>query len=191
MAANPQIPAALRGLGAFESGVVLEYLDASGVRRPADPEVLIAVLRGLGVPIGGTSEAARLLRSRRSARVERIVEPVVVLDDVSMSKVPVALREADVDLQCAIESEDGVSASSRASTATISCRCRGERVDGRDIYRDHGTASNALAVRLPRFHRPRPRSCRYSDARRSRRRPAPARGFGTEWRAFGIFAPLV
>lgn len=65
MATNPKIPAALRSLAA-DSGIVLEYLDATGVRRCADPEVLLAVLNALGAPIGRPSDAARLLRSRRS-----------------------------------------------------------------------------------------------------------------------------
>ena len=133
MATNPQIPAALRGL-ATDSGVVLEYLDATGVRRCADPEVLLAVLNGLGVPIGRTSDAARLLRSRRSARVERIVEPVIVLDDASIGEIPVSLREADTDLECAIESEEGERVEWRVHRDDL-VSLSSERLDGRDIYR--------------------------------------------------------
>ncbi len=80
MATSNRTPAALRSL-ATDAGIVLEYMDATGVERDADPEVLLAILNGLGVPIGRASGAARLLRSRRSARIERIVEPVTVLDD--------------------------------------------------------------------------------------------------------------
>ena len=103
---NPHIPAALRNL-AVDSGIVLEYVDATGVRRCADPEAVLAVLNALGTPIGQVSEAARMLRSRRSARLERIVEPVTVVDDASVGKILVSLREADIDLECAIESEEG------------------------------------------------------------------------------------
>ena len=39
--------------------------------------------------------------------VERIVEPVTVVDDASVGKILVSLREADIDLECAIESEEG------------------------------------------------------------------------------------
>ena len=66
MATSSQIPAALRSLAA-DSGVVLEYLDTTGVRRCADPEVLLAVLNALGAPIGQARDAARLLRSRHRA----------------------------------------------------------------------------------------------------------------------------
>ena len=67
MPTPPLIPATLRALAA-DCGVMLEYLDNTGVRRRADPEVLVAVLNALGTPIGQASDAARLLRSRRSAR---------------------------------------------------------------------------------------------------------------------------
>ena len=39
--------------------------------------------------------------------IERIVEPVTVVDDASVGEVRGLLREADTDLECAIESEEG------------------------------------------------------------------------------------
>ncbi len=133
MAANSQIPAALRSLAA-DSGVVLEYLDTTGVRRCADPEVLLAVLNALGAPIGQARDAARLLRSRHSARVERIVEPVTVLDDTSLGRVLVSLRAPDTDLECAIDSEEGERVEWRIRRDDL-VSLSSERVDGRDIYR--------------------------------------------------------
>ena len=187
MAQSPQIPAGLRALAA-DSGIVLEYLDATGVRRCAEAEVVLAVLNALGVPIRRTTDAARLLRSRRSARVERIVEPVTVVDDASVGNVLVALREADTDLECAIESEDGERLGWRIHRDDLVSLAR-ERSDGRDIYRG--------AVPLPSLLQ-----CGYHTfSVRVRGRVgtstvivAPgggARGrFGKDWRAFGIFVPL-
>jgi len=187
VATNPKIPAALRSLAA-DSGIVLEYLDATGVRRCADPEVLLAVLNALGAPIGRPSDAARLLRSRRSARVERIVEPVTVLDNASPGKILVSLREPDTDLECGIESEEGERVEwriRRDDLESLSC----ERVDGRGIY--------CGAVPLPALLQ-----CGYHTFTvRVRGRVgtaalivapvAGARGrFGEDWRALGIFVPL-
>ncbi len=45
-------------------GVETGYLDWRGERRVASPEALIAVLRSLGVPIGGVADAGRLLDER-------------------------------------------------------------------------------------------------------------------------------
>jgi len=187
VATNPKIPAALRSLAA-DSGIVLEYLDATGVRRCADPEVLLAVLNALGAPIGRPGDAARLLRSRRSTRVERIVEPVTVLDNASLGKILVSLREPDTDLECGIESEEGERVEwriRRDDLESLSC----ERVDGRGVYRG--------AVPLPALLQ-----CGYHTFTvRVRGRVgtatlivapvAGARGrFGEDWRAFGIFVPL-
>ena len=187
MATAPRIPATLRALAA-DSGVMLEYLDGAGERRYADPEVLFAVLNALGTPIAQASEATRLLRSRRSERVEQIVEPVTVLDDASRGEILVRLREPDEDLECAIESEVGDRVEwhvRRDDLASLSS----ERIDGRNVYRG--------AVPLPAVL-----GCGYhSFTVRVRGRTgtatvivAPATGargrFAQDWRAFGIIAPL-
>ena len=187
MATAPQIPATLRALAA-DSGVMLEYLDGSGGRRRADPEVLIAVLNALGMPIEHAGDAARLLRSRRSARIEQIVEPVTVLDERAVGEVVVRLRDADTDLECAIESEKGDRVEwrvGRDDLASLSC----ERIDGRNVYRG--------AVPLPAIL-----ECGYHTfTARVRGRTgtgtlivAPSRGargrFADDWRAFGLVVPL-
>ena len=133
MADTPQIPAALRALAA-DAGILLGYLDNAGGHRGADPEVLLAVLNALGVPIEQVGAATRLLKDRRTARLERIVEPVTVLNDVSPGEVLVVLREADKDLDCAIETEDGERIEWRVARDDLGSLSR-ERVDGRDIYR--------------------------------------------------------
>jgi alpha-1,4-glucan:alpha-1,4-glucan 6-glycosyltransferase/4-alpha-glucanotransferase len=167
---------------------MLEYLDNTGVRRRADPEVLVAVLNALGTPIGQASDAARLLRSRRSARVERIVEPVTVLDDFSRGEIIIRLREADTDLDCAIESEKGDRLEWHIGRDDLSSVAR-ERADGRNVYRGAVTLPSVL-------------ECGYhSFTVRVRGRTgtstvivAPVAGghgrFAEDWRAFGIIAPL-
>ncbi|MGA2803548.1 MAG: 1,4-alpha-glucan branching protein GlgB [Acidimicrobiales bacterium] len=187
MATNPQIPAALRSL-ATDTGIVLEYMDATGVERNADAEVLLTVLNGLGVPIGRASDAARLLRSRRSARIERIVEPVTVLDDASVGAVAVSLREADTDLECAIESEDGERVDWRVQRDELGSLTR-ERLDGRDIYRGAVPLPGLLPCGYHRFMvlvRGRVGTATLVVAP-----AAGARGrFSEDWRAFGVLAPL-
>jgi len=187
VATNPQIPAALRSL-ATDTGIVLEYMDATGVERNADAEVLLTVLNGLGVPIGRASDAARLLRSRRSARIERIVEPVTVLDDASVGAVAVSLREADTDLECAIESEDGERVDWRVQRDELGSLTR-ERLDGRDIYRGAVPLPGLLPCGYHRFMvlvRGRVGTATLVVAP-----AAGARGrFSEDWRAFGVLAPL-
>jgi len=187
VATAPHVPATLRAL-ATDAGILLEYLDGSGVPHRADAEVLLAVLSALGVPISQAGDAARLLRSRRSARIEQIVEPVTVLNDASLGRVPVRLREADTDLECAIESDEGERVEwhiERDDLASLSAA----RVDGRPVYR--GAAP--LPAILPRGY--------HNFTVRVRGRTgtttvivAPAAGargrFAEDWRAFGIVAPL-
>ena len=187
MTTSPQIPAALRSL-AVDSGIVLEYVDSTGVRRCADPEVLRTVLDALGAPIGQAGDAARLLRSRRRARVERIVEPVTVLDNGSLGKIPVSLRQADTDLECAIESEEGERLEWRVRREDL-VSLASERVDGRDVYRgavplpailQYGYHSFTVRVRG-----------RVGTSALIVAPVAGARGrFSEDWRAFGIFVPL-
>ena len=187
MATNPQIPAPLRSL-ATDAGIVLSYTDTTGVQREADAEVLLAVLSGLGLPISRSRDAARLLRSRRSARIERIVEPVTVLDDVSPGVVAVSLREADSELECAIESEEGEHLDWRLRREDLLGLSR-ERLDGRDIYRGEVPLPALLRCGYHRFTvlvRGRVGTSTLAVAP-----AAGARGrFSEEWRAFGLFAPL-
>jgi len=187
VATAPHIPATLRAL-ATDCGVMLEYFDGVGERRCADPEVLLAVLNALGTPIGQASDATRLLRSRRSARVARIVEPVTVLNDASRGEILVRLREADTDLECAVDSEGGDRVEWRIRRDDLAV-LSSERVDGRTVYLG--------AVPLPVILR-----CGYhSFTVRVRGRTgtatvivAPVTGargrFAEDWRGFGIFAPL-
>ena len=187
MATNPQIPAALRSLAA-DAGIVLEYVDATGVEETRIAEVLLAVLNALGVPIGRTSDAARLLRSRRSARVERIVEPVTVLDDACVGEVMVSFARR-TPIWNARSSPKTVSASTGALHRDELGSLTRERLDGRDIYRGAVPLPGLLQCGYHRFTvlvRGRVGTATLVVAP-----AAGARGrFSEDWRAFGIFAPL-
>jgi len=187
VADTPQIPAVLRALAA-DAGILLEYLDSAGGRRSAEPEVLLAVLNALGVPIEQVSAATRLLKDRRSARLERIVEPVTVVNDESAGEVSVVLREADRDLDCAIETEDGERIEWRMARDDLGSLSR-ERVDGRYTYRGTVTLPDVLQSGYHSFT-VRVRSRRGKAVILAAPR-AGARGrFAESWRAYGIFAPL-
>jgi alpha-1,4-glucan:alpha-1,4-glucan 6-glycosyltransferase/4-alpha-glucanotransferase len=187
VADTPQIPATLRAL-AVDAGILLEYLDSAGAHRSAGPEVLLAVLNALGVPIEQVGAATRLLKDRRSSRLERIVEPVIVVNDQSAGEVPVALREADKDLDCTVETEDGERIEWRVARDDLGSLSR-ERVDGRYMYRGTMKLQGALQSGYHSFT-VRVRG-RRGKAMLLAAPSAGARGrFAEGWRAYGIFAPL-
>jgi 4-alpha-glucanotransferase len=59
-------------------GVQTVYHDNDGRRQAAPPDVLMAVLRALQVPVRGGADVRRLLEHRRRELWERVLEPVVV-----------------------------------------------------------------------------------------------------------------
>ncbi len=64
-------------LAAFH-GVITSYTDVHGKVQRASPDVVISLLRALGVPLDTSDNAASLLRSEREAALQRCLEPVVV-----------------------------------------------------------------------------------------------------------------
>jgi 4-alpha-glucanotransferase len=62
-------------------GVAAEYRDAAGTRRTCDPDVLLAVLRLLGVSIDRVADAPRAFAEARRARWRRPLPPVIVAWD--------------------------------------------------------------------------------------------------------------
>ncbi len=68
---------ALRRLARLH-GVQHSYTGVDGTRRAASAEVLVAVLRALGVPVSGTAGAADALRAAQAQRAHTVVEPVLV-----------------------------------------------------------------------------------------------------------------
>ncbi|HUF53373.1 MAG TPA: 4-alpha-glucanotransferase [Dehalococcoidia bacterium] len=72
-------------------GVETSYHDVRGATQYANPEGVIAVLRGLDVPVESPSEITDVLRARRLELARRVVEPVIVAWDGR-------LRNADLRL---------------------------------------------------------------------------------------------
>ena len=59
-------------------GVQTSYTDVDGVDQKADPGVLLALLRSLGVPIERTEDASVLLQNQRAGALRRRLELVLV-----------------------------------------------------------------------------------------------------------------
>ena len=133
MAANSQIPPRCGVLQPTQASCWSTWIPPESAAVPIR-KCCSRYLNALGAPIGQARDAARLLRSRHSARVERIVEPVTVLDDTSLGRVLVSLRAPDTDLECAIDSEEGERVEWRIRRDDL-VSLSSERVDGRDIYR--------------------------------------------------------
>ncbi|HEX3333231.1 MAG TPA: 4-alpha-glucanotransferase [Acidimicrobiales bacterium] len=72
--------AALDAFGelAKRHGILLSYRDGVGIEHGADPEVVAALLRALGVPLERADEAPAILRAERAAARRRRLEPVLV-----------------------------------------------------------------------------------------------------------------
>ncbi|MGQ9513327.1 hypothetical protein [Thermodesulfitimonas sp.] len=68
----------LRYLARF-CGVETAYRDVTGVRREANPEALMAVLRALGVALTTPAEAGAAIRELRLQKARRACEPVTVV----------------------------------------------------------------------------------------------------------------
>lgn len=93
-------------------GVQTAYHDNDGRRIVASPEVLMAALEALGVPLRGAADIPRLLENRRRELWDRVVEPVVVAwtggagrPNSFLLRIPARLRERT--LRLAINFEDG------------------------------------------------------------------------------------
>jgi alpha-1,4-glucan:alpha-1,4-glucan 6-glycosyltransferase/4-alpha-glucanotransferase len=181
------VPAALRAL-ASDCGVTLDYVDGTGVHRRADADVLVAVIGALDEPLPTVADAARALRRRRRARLDRMLEPVTVIDEGARGEIVVQLRAADTLLECTIESEDGERTEWRIHRDSLVARSV-ETFDGREVH--------VGGIPLPAL----PRTGYYTFTARVRGRVrtttvivAPSNGargrFADDWRAFGLVAPL-
>ncbi len=101
-------PEDLREL-ARSHGIQVEYTDTSGKTRDASTGSLLAVLRALGVELGGPEEAARALAEHRLAAWRRPVEPVVVAWDGLAASVEIRLpaSRSSASVRCRLSLEDG------------------------------------------------------------------------------------
>jgi 4-alpha-glucanotransferase len=102
------LDADLAALARFH-GVQTAYRDVRGQRQHATADVVAALLRALGVPLGSPREAARLLDEQRKAADRRRLEPVVVhrigRSDAVTATLPAVTDLGDVWLS--LELEDG------------------------------------------------------------------------------------
>src|SRR5204862_7167839 len=62
-------------------GIQTSYLDMRKLRRKADPEALLLVLRAMGAGVENFNDVPEALRRRRDALQKRTVEPVMVAWD--------------------------------------------------------------------------------------------------------------
>jgi hypothetical protein len=74
-------------------GVSTSYVAADETTRHADPEVLLGILRALGVEVHAAKDAGVALRAKRRELAHRIMEPVVVLRGDQPTEIVVTLPE--------------------------------------------------------------------------------------------------
>ncbi|MDY6918349.1 MAG: 4-alpha-glucanotransferase [Chloroflexota bacterium] len=122
---------ARRGKGALhelahECGIQTAYYDVHRRRHQAEPEVLLAALRALGVPVQTIRDAGDALRDRRQCIVRRCLEPVTVAWDGVPAEVVLHVPEGwDGDYAtCEVELEEG---EVRCWVARLAPRTAGDR----------------------------------------------------------------
>lgn len=171
-------------------GIQVDYTDATGQKRDASPEALIAVLRALGAPIEHEGHAARALRERRQAVWRTVLEPVHVVWDGQPAELSLRLPAAklpgrlslDIELEsganrrCVLRRDDWIPKSSATlegvSYTAFRGRLPGPWPDGRHRVRldTGGHVAESWILSAPR---------------RAERSPA-----GRSERAWGVFLPL-
>jgi 4-alpha-glucanotransferase len=100
-------------------GVHTSYTDGSGNTHTPDQDVIVAILRALGVPLHRTGDAVMLVREQRIAAARRKLQPVLVHRIGRRDMVTATLPEgADLsELWLALELEDGTTTRERLSKA--------------------------------------------------------------------------
>jgi hypothetical protein len=84
-------------------GIQLEYRSMSGELQAASTESLLAILKVLGAEITTEDDAPKALREHRLARIQRGIEPVVVLweeEGDGSVEVRIASTPGQVEIQC-------------------------------------------------------------------------------------------
>jgi 4-alpha-glucanotransferase len=104
-------------------GVSTSYVAADEATRHADPEVLLGILRALGVEVHAAKDAGVALRAKRRELAHRIMEPVVVLRGDQPTEIVVTLPEKaeTTSLWLTFDFEDGTTRHDRLveSAATL------------------------------------------------------------------------
>ena len=177
---------ALRELAALR-GVGLGYVDGRGRRHTASPDQLVEVLNSFGDmdALSTPSDARSVLRQRRQQELDRIVEPVYVVDEGVSTHLPIRLARKTGSLECRVEFEFG---------GEISWTVRADSLS--NFVRDSADEETLLALSLPAmrvgYHH-----LHVSVRRRSVHamiiarplRGAPHR-FAADWRAYSVQAPV-
>jgi 4-alpha-glucanotransferase len=118
----------LAELAAFH-GVQTSYTDVDGVDQQADPGVVLALLRSLGVPLERPEDAAALLLHQRAGARRRRLEPVLVhrlgRRGLITANLPVDTEQDAIWF--ALELENGTT-SRRALTAVMTSAATGRGV---------------------------------------------------------------
>src|SRR5690606_29519480 len=90
-------------------GVESSFYDGLGIQRNSPPEVVISVLRSLGVPLANMGDVPEALREARRNFARSFVEPVLVLWEGEPFEVTLQLPEAEGNkiVRCRLEGEAG------------------------------------------------------------------------------------
>lgn len=112
------LDAGIAALGKMH-GVHTAYTDASGSDRAPEQDVVVALLRALGVPLDRPDDAARLLRDQRVAAARRQLQPVLVHRIGREDSVTATLpeRAEPEELWLGLELQDGTTTRERLSNA--------------------------------------------------------------------------
>jgi 4-alpha-glucanotransferase len=104
------VPPSVPGLAALARayGVQTAFYDVDSRRRPASPDALIAVLRGLGAPLESPVDVPDALRHRRQSLWARPLEPVSAVWQGAPPAVPLRLpASAEAPISCSLALEGG------------------------------------------------------------------------------------
>lgn len=94
---------------ARQYGVQTAYYDVSHLRRQAEPEALLAVLRSLGVPVQSLSDVPSAWRERQNMVWRQVLEPVLVAWEGRLPPVEVRLPRDTRAIACELRLESGES----------------------------------------------------------------------------------
>jgi alpha-1,4-glucan:alpha-1,4-glucan 6-glycosyltransferase/4-alpha-glucanotransferase len=188
MSANqkPLISPALRELASLR-GVGLSYIDGRGAHRRADPDALVAILNSFGDmdQLSLSGDARPVLRQHRQQLVDRILEPVYVVDEGVETHMPIRLGRRSAGLECRLEFEFGGEVSWSLSSESLAMM-PGASANDEPVF---ALALPAMRVGYHHIH--------VAVGRREARstiivrplRGAPYR-FARDWRAYSVQAPI-
>ncbi len=142
---------ALRRL-ARHHGVQHSYTAVDGRRRTASAEVLVAVLRSLGVPVSGTAGAAEAWQAAQADSARQVIEPVLVHRAGPRPRGPADITLPD-DADPWIEIAFGTGGTMRRPLSELRTGTVGrETSDGRVVVR-HRIDLDRLGPIEPGYHR--------------------------------------